>query len=223
MKKQLFVAALPLLALAACGESAETDETAAADPLAELAAGTGPYLVTYADGSQTLSYAAHDGTEWGGPIDLVAGAEPVRWSAPEDQVCIDFPDSMEDATDFCIEYGPLQEDGSWTARNPNNPDEDPATMRRLDAPVETEADMIAAGTYWIDMPDGETALAVWADDGVSYLAMNPTRSTWRADGNQRCTTPADGEESCGVPTSELGEDNSFTAEDNGEQITVRML
>ena len=73
------------------------------------------------------------------------------------------------------------------------------------------------------MANGDTALAVWADDGVSYVAFNPVRSTWRADGDQRCTTPADGEESCGAPTSEVGEDGSFTAEDGGETITVRML
>lgn len=223
MKKQLLIAALPLLALAACGESADTEEAAAADPLVELAAGTGPYLVTYADGTQSLNFAADDGTEWGGPIGAAAGAEPVRWSAADGQVCLDFPDTMEDATDFCIDHGPLQEDGSWTAHNPNNADQEPSVMRRLDAPVESEADQIAAGTYWVEMANGDTALAVWADDGVSYVAFNPVRSTWRADGDQRCTTPADGEESCGAPTSEVGEDGSFTAEDGGETITVRML
>lgn len=224
MRNQLFMAALPLLALAACSESEDAGDTAAtADPLAELAAGTGPYLVTYPDGSQTLTFAAEDGTEWGGPIDLVAGGDPVRWALTDGQVCIDFPDSMEDATDMCIVNGPLQDDGTWAATPSNNPDAEPAMMRRLDRPVESATDQAGAGTYWVDMPDGNTALAVWADDGVSYLAMNPTSSSWRADGNQRCTTPADGTESCGAPTSAIGDDGSFTAEDGGETITVRML
>lgn len=223
MKKQLFIALLPLLALAACGESADTDEAAAADPLAELAAGTGPYLVTYPDGTQSLSFASEDGTEWGGPIDAPAGADPVRWAVVDDQVCITFPPAAEGAEDFCIIAGELGEDGSWQATNSNEPDGDPATMRRLDAVVTGPADQIAAGTYWVDMPDGNTALVTWVADGTSYLARNPVRSTWRADGTQRCTTPADGEESCGAPTSEVGEDGSFTAEDGGETITVRML
>lgn len=223
MRNQLFMAALPLLALAACGDSDGGEDTAASDPLAALAAGTGPYLVTYPDGTQSISFAAEDGTEWGGPIDLAEDGEPVRWSVPDGQTCIDFPDSMADATDFCIAHGPLQEDGSWTVSNPNNPDAEPAVMRRLDRPVESEADQVGEGTYWVEMPDGNTALAIWAADGISYLAMNPTSSTWTAYGQQRCTTPAGGEERCGMPTSEVGEDGSFTAEDGGQTITVRML
>lgn len=225
MKKQLLIAALPLFALAACGDSevAEEEEVAAADPMAELAAGTGPYVVTYPDGSMSLSYASADGTEWGGPIGLTADQDPVQWGVTDGQVCIMFPDAMEDAEDFCIQHGELQEDGSWSAVNPNQPDEEPATFRRLDQPATSEADQISAGTYWVDMPDGNSAIAVWAEDGSSYLAMNPTMSTWHADGNQRCNTPEGGEETCGSPTSEIGEDGTFTASQGDATITVRML
>jgi hypothetical protein len=224
MKKQIFIATLPLLALAACGDSADVEEPAAPDPLAELAAGTGPYLVTYADGTQSLTFAREDGTEWGGAIEMAAGDEPVQWSVVDDQVCISFPEAMEDSEDFCMVSGELAEDGSWTVV-PDNADEgtEPATMRRLDTAATSRADQMAAGTYWVDMPDGNSAMVYWGEDGNSYLAMNPTRSTWRADGNQRCTTPEGGEESCGSPTSEVGEDSSFTAEDGGQTITVRML
>lgn len=224
MKKQLLIACLPLFALAACGDSDVAEEEAAPDPLAEQAAETGPYLVTYADGTQSLFFASADGTEWGGVIDLAAGAEPVRWSAVDGNVCITFPEAMEDAEDVCIAMGDLGEDGSWTAL-PVDAEEDaePVTMRRLDMPAASPDDQIAAGTYWVDMPDGNSALVVWAESGESYLAMNPTSSTWRADGNQRCNTPEGGEETCGSPTSEMGEDGSFTATQGEDTITVRML
>lgn len=223
MKKQMFIAALPLLVLAACGDSGVTEEAEAPDPLAELAAGTGPYLVSYPDGTQTLTYASADGTEWGGPIELPVGAEPVQWAVVEDQVCITFPEAMEDAEDFCMNSGELAEDGTWQVTPDNDPDAEPATMRRLDTAATTRADQMAAGTYWVDLPDGNSALVYWGENGDSYLAMNPTRATWRAEGNQRCTTPEGGEETCGSPTSTMGEDGSFTAEDGGNQITVRML
>jgi len=224
VKKQLFVAVLPLLALSACGDSeVAEEEVAAPDPLAELASGTGPYLVEYPDGTMSLSFASADGTEWGGPIGLAVGAEPVQWGVTDGQVCIMFPEAMEDGEDFCIQHGELQEDGSWTAVNANEPDADAATFRRLDHTATSEADQISAGTFWVEMPDGNTALAVWAEDGNSYLAMNPTSSTWRSEGSQRCNTPEGGEELCGSPTSEMGPDGSFSASQGDETITVRML
>lgn len=224
MKKQLFIAALPLFALAACGDSdVAEEELAAADPLAELAAGTGAYLVTYPDGSMSMSYASADGTEWGGPIELTAGDEPVQWAAVDDQVCITFPEAMEDAEDFCMEMGELGEDGTWQVMPADQPDEEPATMRRLDMPATSRADQMSAGVYWADMPNGNSAMVYWGEDGTSYLAMNPTMSTWRSEGSQRCNTPEGGEEMCGSPTSEMGEDGSFTATQGDETITVRML
>jgi hypothetical protein len=188
-------------------------EEATKDPLAELASGAGAYIVSYPDGS-----------EWSGPIDIAAGEEPVTWSAVDDQVCVTFPDAMEDAEGFCMVMGELAEDGSWTAI-PENAEEgaEPATMRRLDMPATSRADQMSAGIYWAELPEGNRALVYWGADGTSYLAMNPTRSTWRADGSQRCSTPEGGEETCGAPTSEMGEDGTFTAEDGGETITVRML
>lgn len=225
MKKQLFIAAIPLFALVACGDSeVAEEEVEAPDPLAELAAGTGPYLVSYPDDSMSLFYSSEDGTEWGGPIALSVGAEPVQWAAVDDQVCITFPDAMEEEEDFCMNLGELGEDGTWeVTADVEGEDAEPATMRRLDTPATSRADQLAAGTYWVDMPDGNTALVVWAEDGTSYLAMNPTRSTWRSEGSQRCNTPEGGEELCGAPTSEMGEDGSFTASQGDATITVRML
>ncbi|MCB2067432.1 MAG: hypothetical protein KDE15_12430 [Erythrobacter sp.] len=224
MKKQILMAALPLFVLAACSDSAdEATDDAAADPLAAQAAGTGPYLVTYADGTMSLAYSAADGSEWVGPV---AGSEPATWTASDGQVCVDPPGDAEDGSPnvVCVTMGDLNPDGTWQG-TPDSEGSEPATMRRLDMTAATPADQVAAGTYLVDLDDGNHALIVWNADGSSYASFEAQHGTWRADGQQRCSKlDTDEAESCGAPTSEMGEDGTFTADDGANgAITVRML
>jgi hypothetical protein len=221
MKKHALVASLSFAMLAACSESAEEETVAEADPLAELAAGTGPYLVANPDGTFTLAYAGTDGSEYTGTMD---GNTPATYTVTDGKLCVDPPDSEEEVTPvLCLTMGEVGEDGSWSV-SIDGEEGEPATMRRLDAAVTSPSDQVAPGSYLVNTPDEEAPiLVVWTDDGLSYVARGTQSGTWRAEGAQRCSSYGDEPETCGAPTSEIGEDGSFTAEDNGNSITVTML
>jgi hypothetical protein len=144
------------------------------------------------------------------------------------KLCVDIPEGPEGpetqpANTICLTMGEVGEDGSWSV-SVDGEDGEPATMRRLDAAVESAADQVAAGTYLVDIPEQDApALVVWTDDGLSYMAQEAASGTWRAEGTMRCTTYGDEPETCGEPTSEIGEDGSFTAQDGEDAITVTML
>ena len=221
MKKHILVASVSFAILAACSESAEEEAVPEVDPLAELAAGTGPYMVAYPDGTFTLAYAGADGTEYTAAMEANT---PATYTVTDGKLCVDPPDSEEEVTPvLCLTMGEVGEDGSWTV-SIDGQEGEPATMRRLDAAVASPADQVAPGSYLVNTPDEEAPiLVVWTDDGLSYLANGVQSGTWRAEGTQRCSSVGDQPESCGAPTSEIGEDGSFTAEDNGNAITVTML
>ncbi len=221
MKKYILVASVSFAMLAACAESAEEEAAPEADPLAELAAGTGPYMVANPDGTFALSYSGVDGSEYTGMLD---GNTPGAYTVTDGKFCVDPPDSEEEVTPvLCLTMGEVGEDGSWSV-SVDGREGEPATMRRLDAAVTSPADQVAAGSYLVDTPDEEAPmLVVWTDDGLSYVARGVQSGTWRAEGSQRCSTYGDEPETCGEPTSEIGEDGSFTAQDGDNAITVTML
>ncbi len=221
MNKYIFMATLPLFVLAACGDSGDAEPVPDADAgLAALAAGTGPYLVTYGDGSRMLAYSAADGTEY---VATPPGPDHATWEVVDDQACVDPPGDTEEGTSnvLCLTMGEIGADGSWKVTL----DGEPVTMRRLDMTASAPADQIAAGTYLVEVPEDGPALAVWTADGNAYLGLNAETGTWRADGAMRCSKlDSETEETCGEPISPADENGSFTAEDgeNGT-ITVQML
>lgn len=218
MKKHIVAVSLSAALLAGCGESQEEAAPVDAAPAVDLAAGTGPYLVSYADGTETLNFASEDGTEYSG---ATPGPEHGTWSMIDGRACLDPPGDAEDGSPnvTCVTSGEVADDGSWTVM----PDgaEESATIRRLDDGPVGE---MGAGSYLIDFADGTQALGVWTESGDAYVTFEPSAGSWRVVDGQRCTTAGDGTESCGAPTSEMAEDGSFTAEDDANgSFTVRML
>ncbi|GEM_PF-1728155 len=224
MKKQMLIAAIPLLALSACAESEEPAAVEEANPLEELAAGTGPYTVAYADGTMSLAYAGADGSEYTGTMP----GPPATYTVTDGQLCVDVPEGPEGpetqpANTICLIMGEIGEDGSWSV-SVEGEEGEPATMTRLDAPAASAEDQVAPGSYLVELPDEDApVLVVWTEDGLSYLGEEVVSGTWRAEGTQRCTTYGDEPETCGEPTGEIGEDGSFTAQDGDDAITVTML
>lgn len=218
MKKHIVAVSLSAILVAGCGESQEEAAPVEEAPAVDLAAGTGPYLVTYADGSQTLNFASEDGTEYSGPT---PGPEHGTWSVVDGKACLDPPGDAEDGSPnvTCVTSSDVADDGSWTVM-PDGADEG-ARIRRLDDGPVGE---MTAGSYLIDFPDGSQALGVWTESGDAYVTFEPSAGSWRAADGQRCTTAGDGTESCGAPTSEMAEDGSFSAQDDANgTFTVRML
>lgn len=218
MKKHIVAVSLSAMLIAGCGESQDDAAPVEEAPEVHLAAGTGPYLVTYADGSQTLNFAAADGTEYTGPTPEGGHG---AWSMIDGRACLDPPGDNEDGSSnlTCVTSGEVGEDGSWTVM-PDGADEG-ATIRRLD---DGPAGQMGEGTYMVGFADGGQALSVWAADGTAYVTFEPSQGSWRAVDGQRCTTGGDGLEACGAPTSEMAEDGSFTASDEANgTFTVQML
>lgn len=219
MKKHVLVASVSFAMLAACTESAD-EEVVESNPLEELAAGTGPYMVAYPDGTFTLAYAGTDGSEYTAAMD---GDTPATYTVTDGKLCVDPPDSEEEVTPvLCLTMSEIAEDGTWTV-SVDGEEGEPVTMRRLDAVASSPEDQVSAGSYLVDIPENGPALVVWTDNGLSYLGMGAQSGTWRAEGTQRCSSVGDEPETCGEPTGEIGEDGSFTAQDGDNAITVTML
>jgi hypothetical protein len=209
MNNGLMLAALPLLLLGACSE-ADDAAPVEAGPEVDLAAGTGAYLVTNADGSRTLNFATADGVEYGGALT----ADPGTWNVNGDQSCVD---PAGDAEPICWTSGEPGANGTFT-----NTRADGTVSGAITPLVAAEAGQGGAWLYVND--EGNNGLAVWTADGAAYLAPEATTGTWRAVDGQRCSKTGDEtEETCGTP-GEMGEDGTFSATNaDGTTITVQML
>lgn len=208
MKLGLLLAAAPLMLLGACNQAEEAPVEAV--PELDLAAGTGAYVVTNADGTRSLNFALEDGTEYGGAMTEDAGA----WSVEGDKSCID---PAGDAERFCFTPSEPAEDGSFT-----NTRED-GTVSGVITPL-AQYDESQGGAWLVSNDDGTSGLAIWTADGKSYYAPSVQKVSWRAVDGKRCSkTETEAAETCGTP-GEMGEDGTFPAtNDDGTSITVQML
>jgi len=208
MKIGFLLAAAPLILLGACNQAEETPVEAA--PEVDLAAGTGAYMVTNADGTKSLNFAQEDGVEYGGAMT----EEPGAWSVEGDKSCID---PAGDAEKFCFTPSEPGADGSFTNTR------DDGTVSGAITPLVTYDDK-QGGAWLVANEDGTSGLAVWTADGKSYYAPSVQKVTWRAVDGKRCSKAETEEtETCGTP-GEMGEDGTFPAtNDDGTAITVQML
>ncbi len=209
MKNGLILAALPLMLLGACSQ-AEEEAPVEAEPAVDLAAGTGAFLVTNADGSRFLNFATADGVQYGGPL----VGDPGTWSVDGEQACVD---PAGDAEPVCWTSTPAGEDGTFT--NTFADGTVSGSIRPLVATVEGEG-----GAWLVTSEDGTNTLAVWTADGAAYLAREALTGTWRAADGQRCGRMGDAaEETCSTP-GEMGADSTFPVTNtDGTTITVQML
>jgi hypothetical protein len=209
MKNCLIFAALPLMLLGACSESEEAEPVEAA-PEVDLAAGTGPFLVTWPDGTRALNFATADGVQYGGPIE----GEPGTWTVDGDNACVD---PAGDAEPVCWTNAEPAADGTFTFTRTDG------TASGLITPL-VEAVEGQGGAWTVANADGTMSLAVWTADGKAYLAPVAQTGSWRAADGQRCGRMGDAEEeTCGTP-GEMGADGTFTSTNaNGDTLTVQML
>lgn len=209
MKNGLILAALPLMLLGACSQ-AEEAAPVEAEPEVDLAAGTGAFLVTNADGGRFLNFATADGVQYGGAL----VGDPGTWSVDGEQACVD---PAGDEEPICWTSTPAAEDGTFT--NTFADGTVSGSIRPLVARVEGEG-----GAWLVTSEDGTNTLAVWTADGAAYLAREALTGTWRAADGQRCGRMGDAaEETCSTP-GEMGADSTFPVTNaDGTTITVQML
>lgn len=209
MKYRAIFAALPLLFLAACSESEEATPVEAA-PEVDLASGTGPFLVTWPDGTRALNFATADGVQYGGAVE----GEPGTWTVDGDTACVD---PAGDAEQICWTNNEPAADGTFTFTRADG------TVSGVITPL-VEAEEGQGGAWTVANADGTMSLAVWTADGKSYLAPVAQTGSWRAANGQRCGRMGDAEEeTCGTP-GEMAEDGTFTSTNtDGEILTVQML
>lgn len=209
MKNGLIIAALPLMFLGACSESEEATPVEAV-PEVDLAAGTGPFLVTFPDGTRTLNFATADGVNYGGAL----AGEPGAWTRTDDGACVD---PAGDAEPICWTNNEPAADGTFTFTRTDGTAS--GTITPLMEAVEGQG-----GAWTVANADGTMSLAVWAADGKSYMAPVAETGSWRAADGQRCgRSNATAEETCGTP-GEMGADGTFTSTNaDGTTLTVQML
>lgn len=220
MKSYMPVVIGSLLALAGCEELPGMEPV---DPLVEAAARPGPYLVTYPDGTVWVSYATDYGADWTGDLVESPSEGTFNWLVIRDNICLDASEDDRGPEEACIIADEFRPDGTWEARITERSRTETIVMRRLDAVVSSRADQIAAGTYLLDFPERGDMLAIFAEDGRAILGQEVMRWTWRAEGNQRCFAGDDEVETCITFTGETDEDGVFTAEEEGETLTVQLL
>lgn len=209
MKNGLILAALPFILLGACSE-AEEAAPVEAEPAVDLAAGTGAYIVTNADGTRSLGFATADGVQYSGQLT----GEPSTWSVEGEQACVD---PAGDEEKFCWTSSPIGDTGTFTITRADG------TQSGAITPLVPEVEG-QGGAWLVANDDGTTSLAVWAAGGNAYLAPAIETGTWRAADGQRCGTLGDeAEEACSTP-GEMGDDGTFPVTNaDGTTITVQML
>jgi hypothetical protein len=134
-------------------------------------------------------------------------------------VCIDPPDDER----FCATFDAVGEDGTFTANRDDGPIGSGRVISKDYAAGEVPA--YEASAMLIFNEEGQQGLAIWTEDGKSYLAPEVATASWRVVDGRRCFTSSEegATESCGT-AGEPGEDGSFTVTpDDGEPYTVTPL
>jgi len=205
---------LPFLGIAtllvACNQSTDSPVDS---QVFEQPAGTGGFLLTESDGSQSIGYLASDGRYYSTNSVTLTG----RWEATDEGVCF----ANDDGTNVCAVPGTFDENGVQVPVLDNG---DQIKVIRLDKPgVANQVDVIEPRAETAILENGDQDLSIWMPDGRFYVGMLDGRGAWDIEGARICFTPDEGEKGCDKNDPPSDDGTWMSTRPNGDRYKVERI